>query len=201
MFAKLAERIAEELESNKKIKSEDRELYQYGIEQGIMILLNVITALAIGLIFHCLFYVVIFSAAFIPLRTNSGGFHAKTSLKCYVLSVLTLVLFCTLIKVLCFSNIVWIIISIVCSIIILKLSPVETENKPLDKLEVKVYRKRACLIWIAETLVYVVSFILRFKIFWISISFAWITLSILLLSGITVNKMKSKHTHKKYIEA
>lgn len=201
MFAKLAERVTKELESNKKIKSEDRELYQYGIEQGIMILLNMITALVIGLIFHCLFYVMIFSAAFIPLRTYSGGFHAKTSLMCYVLSVLTLVVFCTLIKVLCFQNIVWIIISIVCSIIILKLSPIETKNKPLDEIEVKVYRKRAHLIWIMEALIYMMSFAFNLKFIWLSTTFAWFALSVMLLVGIIVNRTKLKHTYKNHIGA
>ena len=197
MFAKLAERVTEELESNKKIKSEDRELYQYGIEQGIMILLNMITALVIGLIFHCLFYVVIFSAAFIPLRTYSGGFHAKTSLMCYVLSVLTLVVFCILIKVLCFPNILWIIISIMCSIIILVLSPVETENKPLDKMEVKVYRKRAHMIWAMEALVYMVSFSINLKVFWISIFFAWLAVFWMLVIG---RMMNNKTEHAKFEE-
>ena len=77
MRIKFAEKVAIELVKNQKIKLEDQELYQYGIEQGILILLNVLTALAIGLIFHCLFYIVIFSVVFVPLRTNSGGFHAK----------------------------------------------------------------------------------------------------------------------------
>lgn len=60
MRIKFAEKVAIELVKNQKIKLEDQELYQYGIEQGILILLNVLTALAIGLIFHCLFYIVIF---------------------------------------------------------------------------------------------------------------------------------------------
>lgn len=197
MHIKFAEKVAIELVKNQKIKLEDQELYQYGIEQGILILLNVLTALAIGLIFHCLFYIVIFSVVFVPLRTNSGGFHAKTSLRCYILSVITLVLFCISIKVLRFPNIIWIIIGIVCSIIILVLSPVETENKPLDKLEIKVYQKRACLIWIVEALSYTLSFILDLKFIWLSITFSWLALSVMLLAGMIVNRTRSKSIHIK----
>lgn len=193
MRIKFAEKVTTELVKSQKIKLEDQELYQYGIEQGILILLNVFTALAIGLIFHYLLYVVIFSVAFIPLRSYAGGFHAKTFSRCYILSVLTLVSFYILIKNISFSITTMIIISIIFSIIILLLSPVETENKPLDKLEVKIYKKRTYLIWMIEILIYMTSFLLNLKFIWLSIAFAWFALSVMLSVGTIINKSKSKY--------
>ena len=119
MRIKFADKVTTELVKSQKIKLEDQELYRYGIEQGILILLNVLTALAIGLIFHCLFYVVIFSVAFVPLRSYAGGFHAKTFSRCYILSVLMLISFCVFNKISIISKYSFIIIYILCSIIIL----------------------------------------------------------------------------------
>ena len=112
MRIKFAEKVTTELVKSQKIKLEDQELYRYGIEQGILILLNVLTALAIGLIFHCLFYVVIFSVAFVPLRSYAGGFHAKTFSRCYILSVLMLISFCVFNKISIISKYLFIIIYI-----------------------------------------------------------------------------------------
>ena len=171
MRIKFAEKVTTELVKSQKIKLEDQELYRYGIEQGILILLNVLTALAIGLIFHCLFYVVIFSVAFVPLRSYAGGFHAKTFSRCYILSVLMLISFCVFNKISIISKYSFIIIYILCSIIILILSPVETKTKPLDELETKVYRKKTRFILIFE---FTLSIFIRSDIFIKSISFSFV---------------------------
>ena len=181
MRIKFAEKVTTELVKSQKIKLEDQELYRYGIEQGILILLNVLTALAIGLIFHCLFYVVIFSVAFVPLRSYAGGFHAKTFSRCYILSVLMLISFCVFNKIS--------IISKYSFIIILILSPVETKTKPLDELETKVYRKKTRFILIFE---FTLSIFIRSDIFIKSISFSFVIVSILLLLGLISNKLNLK---------
>lgn len=189
MRIKFAEKVTTELVKSQKIKLEDQELYRYGIEQGILILLNVLTALAIGLIFHCLFYVVIFSVAFVPLRSYAGGFHAKTFSRCYILSVLMLISFCVFNKISIISKYSFIIIYILCSIIILILSPVETKTKPLDELETKVYRKKMRFILIFE---FTLSIFIRSDIFIKSISFSFVIVSILLLLGLISNKLNLK---------
>lgn len=50
MFAKFSECITQSLIDNQIIESEERELYRYGIQQGLTIVLNLVTTLLIGLL-------------------------------------------------------------------------------------------------------------------------------------------------------
>ena len=50
MFSSIAEKITMHLEANNAFKSEDRAIYQYGIQQGLSIMLNLSTALLLGIV-------------------------------------------------------------------------------------------------------------------------------------------------------
>lgn len=78
MFSAISESITKKLEEAHAIKSEDREIYLYGVKQGLTILLNLITICAIGIVSKMLWQSILFMAAYIPLRSCAGGYHAKT---------------------------------------------------------------------------------------------------------------------------
>lgn len=153
MFVKVAEKLADSLEENEIIKYDDRELYVYGLDQGFSIILNIITTLLIGLIFNTFFQLVVFIAAYIPLRSFAGGYHNKTPLRCYIFSIVMLVFVSLGMKNLVFRDVVNYIVLEISAFIIFVLSPVEDKNKPLDKIELKVYRKRTLLILLAELII------------------------------------------------
>lgn len=100
-----------------------------------------------------------------------------------------LISFCVFNKISIISKYSFIIIYILCSIIILILSPVETKTKPLDELETKVYRKKTRFILIFE---FTLSIFIRSDIFIKSISFSFVIVSILLLLGLISNKLNLK---------
>ena len=50
------------------IKEEEQELYQFGIRNGMILLLNVVTALVIGLLTEQLAVVAVFTLSFMVLR-------------------------------------------------------------------------------------------------------------------------------------
>lgn len=58
------------------IKEEEQEIYQFGIRNGMIILLNVLTAFLIGLITEKLFIVAVFTVSFMVLRSYTGGYHS-----------------------------------------------------------------------------------------------------------------------------
>jgi len=91
MQGKIIQRVTDELVSNKIIDSEDSELYTYGLRQGALILLNILTILTVGKMFGMLWESLIFMVTYIPLRTYAGGYHARTQLKCYISSVVLIV--------------------------------------------------------------------------------------------------------------
>ncbi|NYB75002.1 accessory gene regulator B family protein [Sedimentibacter hydroxybenzoicus DSM 7310] len=131
---------------NEIISSEDREIYAYGLRQGFILFINILTTLLIGFVFNKTTETIVFLAAYIPLRIYTGGYHARTQIGCYVFSIVMIISVLLAIEFIPWTNFICITISIVSALIIYILSPVEDMNKPLDAAEVKVYGKKARII-------------------------------------------------------
>lgn len=139
----LTKQFVNKLVSSNLIKKEDIEIYSYGFKEMLFIILNLITTLVIGILFNKILEIIVFMITYISIRIYAGGYHARTKLKCYIFSVLMLIIVCYILKTELLNNRLLIIIStIIASYIILSLAPVEDENKPLDKIEIKVYTKK-----------------------------------------------------------
>jgi Membrane protein putatively involved in post-translational modification of the autoinducing quorum-sensing peptide len=132
----ISERLSERLLQREIIKEEELDLYRYGIECFGMKACHVITYLIIGLCFHRVMEVLVFLAAFIPIRIYAGGYHAKTPLKCYVVSCCAVV---SVLFVIQFVPSFFIqnntIGAVVAGILLIVIAPVQSANKPLDEAE------------------------------------------------------------------
>lgn len=141
MLGKASESLTNRLIAVGIIKSEDYEIYQFGIENTILKLIHMASYITLGLILGRLPELIIFLAAFIPLREYSGGFHAKTPFRCYIVSCITVF---TFLLILIFSpeGIMdySIPIALVGSFLLFLIIPVEAKDKPLDESE-KIYYK------------------------------------------------------------
>lgn len=130
----------------KIVKDEDREIYVYGFWQGAILVFNFATVVIIGLLFNMMWQSLVFTVAYGLLRTAAGGYHARTQRNCYFLSIMLIVaVLCTL-KWLPWNNLTCIAFLILSAFIVFFLAPVEDQNKPLDELEQKVYKKRSRII-------------------------------------------------------
>lgn len=139
----LTSKFINRLINNNIIKKEEAEIYSYGFKEMIFIILNLITTLFIGVLFNKVFEIILFMIMYIAIRVYAGGYHARTKLKCYMFSILMLTSVCYILKInLLQSKFLVLILSIASSFLILFLAPVEDENKPLDKIEIKIYTKR-----------------------------------------------------------
>lgn len=165
MLEKASERLTNHLISSGVIKSEDYEIYQFGIEHTMLKLIHLMSYVALGLIFGKIPELIIFLIAFIPLREYSGGFHAKTPLRCYLVSCLTVVsillLFTFAINYLIPFNI---IIALVGSIGLFFVIPVEAKEKPLDEEEKVYYKKKGRIILLIELLLVIIFKILQWNL-------------------------------------
>ena len=153
LLARLAGKIGNNLVHSGVIKEEDAEIYIYGINQILTSVLNVSSALIIGLIFGVFPEIAVFMAAYIPLRSFAGGYHAKTPLSCYVFSVIMLIVVSIGLKYLHLADWVYYAVFVAATLVVLVLSPVEDRNKPLAEIEQKVYKKRTMNIAAAEVMV------------------------------------------------
>ena len=165
MFAKLAEYLTQQLENETVISSEKRELYRYGFQNGMILMLNFITSILIGVIFGKALESIILLAAYIPLRSYAGGHHSSSSEKCYIVSSLIMIIWMCLLKFQILSTSCCVIMLIAGLIVFIMLAPVEDKNKPLDEDEIHIYRKRSFAVLLIEICVWLifVLFIHKFK--------------------------------------
>ena len=132
------------------IQESEKELYLFGIQGLVLLLVNLATTAAIGMLFGMLWQSFLFSAAYIPLRRYAGGYHAKTQARCYCLSVLLISGVLLMLKYVSFSAIAELIILAVSAAVIFVKAPVESVNKPLNVKEWRVFRLKARVILLTE---------------------------------------------------
>lgn len=154
----MSEWLSRRLAEQRIIKEEEQGLYQYGISNGLVILLNVFTALMIGLLSGHLVTAIVFTLFFMMLRSYSGGYHSDSRLFCYVTS--SAVLLIPVYTSQLMRNIPpMAVISILClaSCIIWQLSPMDSPKRKLDAEERKHFGNRARKILLAELAVFALN--------------------------------------------
>lgn len=137
-----------------------RELYRYGYKLLIMQFINISVAVAIGFAFSCLKEMILFLAAFIPLRSYAGGYHAGGPLTCGVLSAgMELAAAAALQFMVGVQTVNGMLpIIAVCAIVIYMLAPVAAEHKPLSDFQITSFRKKARMILAVEMAVMAVFY-------------------------------------------
>lgn len=183
LLARLAGKIGNNLVHSGVIKEEDAEIYIYGINQILTYVLNVSSALIIGLIFDVFTEVAVFMAAYIPLRSFAGGYHAKTPLRCYVFSVIMLIVVSIGLKYLHIADWVYYAVLAAATLVVLVLSPVEDRNKPLAEIEQKVYKKRTMNIAAAEVMVCLALKFVGYDNLFVAVVYSFVVLSFMLVAG------------------
>lgn len=141
MFEKASEGLTKRLVAAGVIKADDYDIYQFGIENTILKIVHMASYLILGLLFGRLPELIVFLIAFIPLREYAGGFHAKTPLRCYIISCSTV--FTVLLLIRLASPVLMeysIPIALIGSFLLFLVIPVEAQDKPLDESE-KIYYK------------------------------------------------------------
>lgn len=139
---------------NGMIDEADREIYYFGLKEGLIFFSNVLLALLLSSVARDLKSGVVFLGAFFPVRRYVGGFHAKSRIQCFWYSM-TFV-WCALrsidsllklsMKLQCIS-----IMSV--SILLYHVSPLENYNKPLNIQEIYVYKQHLLIILLIECIV------------------------------------------------
>lgn len=141
-----SEKIVNSLINAGAVPSEEKELYGYGIRQGILMVISAATAVLIGVILGMVWQSIIFMLAYSPIRSYAGGYHANTQLTCYLLSIPFMLAALIGIRMIPWNGYLCLIALLCSGVIIGWLAPVEDLNKPLDQREKVVYKRRACAI-------------------------------------------------------
>ena len=161
---KFSSKLIEFFVSNDLIKNEDKEIYKYAVNIILSSLIHNATVMIIGLCFNLFIESLVFYFSFIAIRKFAGGYHAKTPVRCYLFSFASNIIILCLVKWLSSINtlfiFIFIIFELLCVVLILLISPLDTENNPLTGQEKKMYRMLTSIITI---LIFIISSLCFFK--------------------------------------
>lgn len=159
MFRNLAEDITFLLIKNKIVEIEKREIYIYGLEvillNGGLLITFLIISILCGEIVNFLAYLIFF----LLMRLFSGGYHAETSERCFILSTITFgasIAVSKLIPLLYISN-MGKIIGAVSVLVILVLAPLINKNNLLNQTQRKRNRSILCTLLFIDLVFYILS--------------------------------------------
>ena len=161
---KFSSKLIEFFVSNDLIKNEDKEIYEYAFNIILSSLIHIATVMIIGLCFNLFIESLVFYFSFIAIRKFAGGYHAKTPVRCYLFSFASNIIILCLVKWLSSINtlfiFIFIIFELLCVVLILLISPLDTENNPLTGQEKKMYRMLTSIITI---FIFIISLLCFFK--------------------------------------
>lgn len=168
MISKLSNKLADNLLLKQSITDEERELYAYGFFSMLSFIICLILASFFGILLHCFLESIVFYIAFQFIRRYAGGYHASSEKTCEILSTFSIFSSILLVKVSNYYEFqtILLIISVVLSIVIFFISPLDTPAKPLSEEQIKQYRKKTRIILITIVTVTLITHFL--KIFTVS---------------------------------
>lgn len=184
MLSRLCDKIVFNLYQGGFIKRDDIEIYRFGVEATLIKFIHYLSILLIGFLFHMVIQTVFFIANFCFLREFAGGYHAKTKLHCFAISLFMITFALLIVKMNSVKGMyaVSIVTFVLSFLIIFYMSPVENISKPLDQAEIKQYRKISRMILLIESTVSVLIVNLNFQYFLI-VDIAFVSVSCLLIMG------------------
>lgn len=190
MIHGISDRIAQWLLLQGSIPEEDCGVYTYGLELGIAQIVNFFTAFLIGAVFGMIPESILFLAAYIPLRSYAGGYHAGSELKCYLLSCAQIVLALLTIRLIPaqFIFVAAIGLVIVSIPLIISLSPIPDSRRNLDLEERLHFRKRSLLILFCESVIGSLFFVFQLQRFYLIVAVVFFHVAVVLGVGSLKNR-------------
>lgn len=163
VIEKLAMKTAVFFSDNDIIDSDDIEAYAFGLEIMFSTLINFAVVIIIAVLTGEIPAFTFFTAAFISLRLNAGGFHAKTHKGCVVILIAALFVYAAAFRLLpgTAKNISAVVFLIISTFTTFMFAPVEHQNNPLSNKSRLKLRKRAIIIQLIWLSLCVLLFFLR----------------------------------------
>ena len=163
MIEKLAENVALLFLKKNIIEKEDLEIYIYGSELLISEIVSTMIVIVIGIVAGRMFNTLLYLLVFTVIRVYAGGYHASTHRNCIALFTLLFVGVLLMTEWIFDQNIdMLLVIGTIVSVgVIFLLAPVEDHHKPLERIEVGKYKRKARV----RASILSVSIILAYKFF------------------------------------
>lgn len=198
MLKFLAEKLSLKLVTNNIIEDHKRKYYTYGIELFLNDIMIFLMIGIIAIITNTIIISFIFSILFCYLRAFTGGYHSNSYLGCFCTAIINYITMLILTDLILSKNYIILenIMMFVSIPVILKFSPVENFNSPLDISEKNKYRKISYIL----ISIYLLIFIIDINFFQskLSIVIAWSVffIAVLMLFSIILQRKEKKNNAK-----
>ena len=190
MVQKIVDALVNKQSQNYVMTDEDEKIYRYGYVLLCEVFLNLVIALAIGIVFSKTKEVIFFLGMYIPLRSFCGGWHADKIWKCTVISNVILLL-----QVYSIENIKMylsmngmLLIFFFNMICVCFISPVDTEMKKISQDEKKTYKRKIKFILIFHVIIAIITVLSDADEFTFGLMFVYIMQNVMLLMEIIKHK-------------
>lgn len=179
MIARLSKRIASFFVCNEIIKSEDKEVYEYGLQLLLSTVFNGVIALIIAVITKTVLQCICYLAVFVILRKSAGGFHAKTHLGCCCILSVVLSMFTLFIKFVPTElyTVISILAVVFSLIMIILFAPLEHKNKPIGEKDKKRLRKNSIIYTVFISAIILILEVTNHKLIMVCLSLGMLTAS------------------------
>lgn len=160
MYKIISNAIAKEFVKLEIIKKDDYEVYKYGLELLISLLLTTGIIIISSLFFGKFISTVLYLAGFFSSRIICGGYHAKHHYSCFMLTVSSYIVFLLLYYAFGskpYLNSVTVFMTVFSAIMIIAFSPVEHPDNPMTEYRKSKNRRLSIILSVTVCLICFVS--------------------------------------------
>lgn len=149
MIRNISMKITDIMYGRNLLKSDELDMFCYGMEIIISSIINVGMIIAISLTTRKLMFGIIFLLFIVPIRMITGGFHAKTYICCSLVFSVSFVLALLFNEYFSENYYKYIgLINCISSICYFRFSPMENRFKPLTDFQIKTFKTASTFIFL-----------------------------------------------------
>ena len=148
------------------LEEKDKKLYQYGYQVLLEYAINILAAVLIAVIFRAYGIVIVFTLAFILVRSYVGGYHARSGVRCFIMSAMMQILVILGVRAIDGADFwekmqiksafgfvqVFLMAEFLILLYVFNKIPIPVLNKPMSENERMYFRKRARVLYVLEVL-------------------------------------------------
>lgn len=190
---KILDMIMNYVYKDEEADEEQCEVVRYGLEIILLKSIFTLAILVIGVIMHSFWECLIFTVLFSGIRSYAGGYHADTRIQCFIQSMATFSVVLCVLKICNVNDLIIIplvILFMLSAAAIIKLAPIDTENKRLDDEEKAVFKRKSRLSLFSETIIAITAYCIGLESISYAVMLAVIVTALLLAAEVIKNRKR-----------
>lgn len=195
MISNISTLLTDKLIKNGTVSKEDRELYIYALFMLFSEFLYFVVTLFGGMIFGILVESIIYIVVFRFIRRYAGGYHASSETKCEIFSTLSIFFSVGIIKLTTLYDIqlVLFLMSIIATVAVCFLCPLDTPEKSLTDVEYKHFKKISIIVLCIVFTSIIISYYFKINVIFAPCCISLILEAILLIAG-KIKRLNTEHS-------